>query len=229
MNLKNITKFIINLDHRTDRLEAIDKEFKFMEWEYERFPAVNTGCYNGCILSHIEVAKIAKERGLDCYMVFEDDAIFMPYIKKKLTEYNELLDKIEWDMFHFGPAFHSGVKKERKHAPLVHLRNDIIADKHNGGREVLTTHAMLIKDTMYEDLINKGEYGHQPIDEYMSRHLFKKYNCYCGDWPLASQIKGFSDINRTEDNTHYTIIYNWKQYVNNDLSASFYDLNSLKK
>jgi len=229
MNISNITKFIINLDHRTDRLQAIDKEFKYMGWEYERFPAVNTGCYNGCILSHIEVARIAKERGLDCYMVFEDDAVFMPYIKKKLTEYNELLDKIEWDMFHFGPAFHSSVKKERKHAPLVHLSDDIITDKNNSGREVLATHAMLIKNTMYDDLLNSDVSGQQPIDEYIGRHLYKKYNCYCGDLPLASQVAGFSDINQTQDNTHYTITYNWKLYVNNDFPTEYYDQDSLIK
>ena len=229
MNLTDITKFIINLDHRTDRLQAIDKEFKYMGWEYERFPAVNTGSYTGCIHSHIEIARIAKERRLNCYMVFEDDAVFMPYIKEKLAKYNELLDKIEWDMFHFGPAFHSGVKKNRKHAPLVHLSNDIITDKNNSGREVLTTHAMLIKNTMYDDLLASDVSGQQPIDEYIGRQLYKKYNCYCGDWPLASQVAGFSDINQTQDNTHYTITYNWKLYVNNDFPTEYYSQDSLSR
>lgn len=227
MDLTNITKFVINLDDRTDRLRALEREFKFMGWEYERFPAIRSGC--SCNFSHIELAKLAKERNLNCYMVFEDDTIFMPYIKEKLAEYNKILDKIEWDMFHFGPAFHTYVRKKRKHAPLINLNSDIIADKNNSGREVLTTHAMIIKSTMYDDLLNTDLYGHQPIDEYMCRHLFKKYNCYSGDWPLASQAPGFSDINRTQDNNHYTIMYNWKLYVDNNFPTNYYEYDSLIK
>lgn len=229
MNLSKITKFVINLDHRTDRLQTIDKEFEYMDWEYERFPAINTGSYTGCIYSHIEIARTAKERGLDYYMVFEDDTIFMPYIKEKLPKYNELLDGLEWDMFHFGPAFHSGVKKNRTHKSLIHLHDDIIHDVNNRGREVLTTHAMLIKNTMYDDLLASDISGQQPIDEYIGRLLYKKFNCYCGDWPLASQVAGFSDINQTQDNTHYTIAYNWKQYVNNDFPTEYYYQDRLGK
>ena len=47
---KEIPKFVINLDRKQDRLELFDKEMKYIGWEYERFPAIDTNSYIGCAL-----------------------------------------------------------------------------------------------------------------------------------------------------------------------------------
>ena len=53
----------INLDHRKDRLEHVEKEFEKMGIQGERFNAIkpSSGAV-GCTLSHIKCLEIAKER-----------------------------------------------------------------------------------------------------------------------------------------------------------------------
>ena len=62
---KDIPKFLINLERRTDRLESAKKEFDYMGWSFERFDAVDTHSYEGCAYSHQKIANIIIERGYD--------------------------------------------------------------------------------------------------------------------------------------------------------------------
>lgn len=76
MNIDRI--FYINLDHRTDRRELIEKELNQFGLEYERFSAIYDplGAV-GCSKSHLEVFKIAKERGYKRILIMEDDFTFI--------------------------------------------------------------------------------------------------------------------------------------------------------
>ena len=77
--------FYINLDRRTDRRVQVEQEFKEKEIEVERFSAIE--CIPptiGCNLSHIEVLRLARERGYPSVMIFEDDFQFV-------------ISKEEWD------------------------------------------------------------------------------------------------------------------------------------
>ena len=77
--------FYINLDRRTDRRAEVEQEFADKGLIVERFPAVayDPGAI-GCNLSHIEVLKLARDRGYETVMIFEDDFQF-------------LINKEEWD------------------------------------------------------------------------------------------------------------------------------------
>jgi len=71
--------FYINLYHRTDRKQEIETEFENQGiTNYERFPAIHHPTIGGvgCGRSHIEVLRIAKERGYKCVMILEDDFMF---------------------------------------------------------------------------------------------------------------------------------------------------------
>ena len=61
----------INLDHRTDRREHIEKHFP----NSERFSAIKdaNGGYFGCVRSHIQCLKIAKYRRYESIIILEDD------------------------------------------------------------------------------------------------------------------------------------------------------------
>lgn len=71
--------FYINLSHRNDRREHMEKLFQqFGIDEYERFEAIqNDYGILGCTKSHQMVYKIAKERGYKSILIFEDDFEFL--------------------------------------------------------------------------------------------------------------------------------------------------------
>jgi len=69
----------INLNKRTDRRELIEEELNNYKLKYERFEAIdgqNFGLY-GCLLSHLNVLKIARERGYKNVLILEDDFTFL--------------------------------------------------------------------------------------------------------------------------------------------------------
>ena len=68
----------INLEKRTDRKEEIEKELQDKNLHFERFPAIQTaqGCI-GCSLSHLQVLKLAKEKGYSNILILEDDFMFV--------------------------------------------------------------------------------------------------------------------------------------------------------
>ena len=70
--------FYINLDHRTDRKEEIEKELRDIGLPFERFSAIPT-CPGiiGCGYSHLSVLKEARRRGYKNVLIFEDDFEFL--------------------------------------------------------------------------------------------------------------------------------------------------------
>ena len=229
MNLDKIKKYVINLDDRTDRLAHIKKEFDFIGWDFERFSAVNTNSFKGCGLSHQEIAQKAIDEDLDYYMVFEDDVFFMPYFHEKLNLYMEELSKVDWDMFHFGPAFH--IKTHFPDSNLIHLNKDV-AEKTPKDRGVFCTQAMLIKKSLFHELFKwdkvtekwKNPGCQQPVDMFFSEYIYKNFNCYCGNWPLATQLADYSTINKGVYNVHYIITYNWQGCVNKNFPKRYMNL-----
>lgn len=96
MNLKNIDKsFFINLDHRKDRLEHINKNLPFSAQRYPAIDAKNlelndeikkmfgknlqkfTKAEIACSLSHYRLWKrLTLDKDADNYLILEDDAVF---------------------------------------------------------------------------------------------------------------------------------------------------------
>lgn len=79
--------FYINLDKRTDRREQIESELTKMGLEGERYSSINTPHSGiiGCGYSHLNVLKIAKERGYSNVLILEDDFEFV-VSKEKMEE-----------------------------------------------------------------------------------------------------------------------------------------------
>lgn len=70
--------FYINLDHRTDRKELLEKELNELGLPFERFSAIKDSFGAvGCSKSHLAVLNLAKERGYPRVMVLEDDFTFI--------------------------------------------------------------------------------------------------------------------------------------------------------
>ena len=70
--------FYINLDRRTDRRAEIEGELQCMGISGERFPAIeNPDGAIGCMMSHLKVLELAKERGYPNVLILEDDLTFL--------------------------------------------------------------------------------------------------------------------------------------------------------
>jgi GR25 family glycosyltransferase involved in LPS biosynthesis len=91
--------FYINLDHRTDRKQEMERELDDFGLSYERFPAFynqqNGGV--GCGYSHIEALKIAKAREYKSVLILEDDFTFL-VSKNQFEQGLRELAKIEYDV-----------------------------------------------------------------------------------------------------------------------------------
>lgn len=67
----------INLDRRQDRRVQIESELAKMNLTAERFPAIARSPGGlGCTHSHLAVLKLARARGYESVLVFEDDFAF---------------------------------------------------------------------------------------------------------------------------------------------------------
>ena len=76
---EHIDKIIyINLDHRTDKREQIEKELNYFNLKYERFSAIFEPKDSiGCNKSHLGVLKLAKKNGYKNILILEDDFKFI--------------------------------------------------------------------------------------------------------------------------------------------------------
>jgi GR25 family glycosyltransferase involved in LPS biosynthesis len=232
LDFKSIKKVVINLKRRPDRLEKFKEEMAYIGWEYEIFEGIDTGDYNGCAFSHKKIAEDFLETNDDFLLVMEDDLFFMPYSKKVIQECEDALNNVEWEFFHFGPSIHRPLKRF----------NDILIDLNNlppkdetRHRGIFGTTGFILTKKSAEIMANWDtskyiENGHRqiPIDEYMDKVLYKKCRSFCPYLLLTTQHNDYSDINKTFDNNHYILTYNWNAYLPDKLSNIMMDFDYCK-
>jgi len=93
----------INLDHRTDRKENVEKELTRMGiTNFERFPAVKREPgYVGALESHLNLLKEAKQRGNKNVLILEDDFEFtIP--KERFWELIDAVKNVNYDVIMLG-------------------------------------------------------------------------------------------------------------------------------
>jgi GR25 family glycosyltransferase involved in LPS biosynthesis len=229
MKFEDLPKIVINLKRRPDRLEKFKGEMDYMGWEFEVFDAIDTESYIGCAMSHKKIAEDFLDKGLDYLLVMEDDSFFMPYSKKVIEECENELNKLEWDIFHFGPSIHRPLKKYNE--ILVDLTNLPPKDEkiHRG---IFGTQAFILTKKSAEIIVNwdtnqyiENSHKQIPIDEYFDKVLYRNVISFCPYFPIVTQRNDFSDINKTFDNNHYIYTYNWNVYVPDKLPTSMFDMN----
>ena len=134
----------INLEHRKDRKEEIETELNNMNIEYERFNAISNPDFGivGCTQSHLEIFKMAKEKGYKNILIFEDDFKFI-VSKEIFEEQIELLYKsqVNFDICMLGYRL---LKSSPCHE-YSFLQKAIDVD---------TTSGYIINESMYDKLID---------------------------------------------------------------------------
>jgi Glycosyltransferase family 25 (LPS biosynthesis protein) len=175
---------VINLDHRVDRWEQIQNEFKDWSVPLERVSAVkyNPG-WIGCYLSHIKCVKIAKERNYPWVLIVEDDCILEPDTKERFTTILPFLwnTRTHWDLFMGGMACVDGCSLIDSKYKIVQARG-------------YDTHFYLIHNDKYNRILDIMD--RNPID--ITDPCDKYYRTFMRQWTihpfLARQHIGISDI-----------------------------------
>lgn len=94
--------FYINLEHREDRKQHVEKEFRDLGIPIHRFNAVKVQDGRvGCGLSHLKCLLIAKERKWSHVLIVEDDILFLnpDNFRKQLNAF--LSSGTKWDVVMF--------------------------------------------------------------------------------------------------------------------------------
>jgi GR25 family glycosyltransferase involved in LPS biosynthesis len=154
------------------RFSAVDGEQLKVPSHWER-PA---GAY-GCLLSHLEVVREARTRGVREVLIFEDDVVFDDQFDAKFRDYIDQLPP-DWDMLFFG-ALH-------KDEPISVADNIARITKAN------STYAYAIKHTAFDAFIELNARAETVLD-HNSFVLQRQFNCYCFMPNLAWVETGYSD------------------------------------
>jgi len=181
--------FYINLDRRTDRRADMEREFGKMNLTVERFPAVEyIPPTIGCNLSHIEVLKLARQRGYESVMIFEDDFQFI--VSKE--EWDQLITRL--------PTSYDVVMMSYNLVDATPYNETF--DKVHGAQ---TTSGYIVHSRFYDALIAKWEEGTRLFKENPEVHwvyLLDQYwkslqptnEWYAFKTRIGIQRAGFSDL-----------------------------------
>jgi len=108
----------INLDHRQDRRESLEKNFAKYDITGTRLPGYQLTVdtltkiqaeaptwspeARGCSAGHAKIIREAKRLDMRNIIIFEDDARFYPSAMRTMMPIIEDLKRIEWDLLYFG-------------------------------------------------------------------------------------------------------------------------------
>lgn len=194
--------FCLNLDDRPDRWQAARDRFAQLgiDWLVERFPAVPTphNHHYGCALSFRAMVAEARRRNLDCFLVVEDDAIWLDTAEQVLAQGLDELKGRSWDLLYLG----GGVREESLPvAGCTTLRTP---------PRLTCTHAVAVNRTAYERILEEvppegAEFDdwlteYIAIDEYLPRRVADgTYQTFVLEPRIASQPELIAIANRYLD------------------------------
>ena len=181
--------FYINLDRRTDRRTQIESELANMKINAERFPAIEHVLPAiGCTSSHVDVLKLARDRGYESVMIFEDDFMF-------------IITKDQWDVL---------ILKLPPRYDVVMLAFNMISDSpydetFTRVNEVQNASGYIVHSRFYDRLIARLEEGRDLfiksphldwiyINDQYWKALQPQYEWYAFKTRIGIQRPGFSDL-----------------------------------
>ena len=189
----NIAKIIyINLERRLDRLHEITEELTKFSLEGERFNAIpNSNGIVGCGYSHLEVLKLAKQRGYKNILILEDDFTFLIPKEEFEKELTMLFEKeIQFDVCML--AYNLMESETIVHTPFL---KRVLSEQ--------TASAYIVNSTYYDTLINlynvaipllekTGQHWIYANDQIWKR-LQRKDNWVCFTTRIGKQRASYSD------------------------------------
>jgi hypothetical protein len=191
------TAHVLNLVHRTDRWEKIQKDFEGGPIHLKRVDGVLItnpfqkpiqNQYEAVGRTHYELLKRAKRQGEKTLLVFEDDCQPEKYWIENWTKMKDWLDNHldEWDTFNGGPLGFSGITNHTLlDECLMFSTNDTGCASH---WVYFNVDRMIPKLEEW----NKGAAAGRGVD--IDRFYFEQCTTLSAFPPLGIQAEGWSDI-----------------------------------
>ena len=193
--------YCINLKNRNEKRKFMKNQCKRRKINIKfHIVELHKNPKQGCINSHFEIIKIAKERNLPYVLILEDDAKIIKNINKIPKPPQK------WDMLYLG-----GYIKE------IFSEYDENWDKMSSW----CTHAYIINQSIYDIVLNNFDDWKKKIldpdkiaiDEYYIDAIHKNYLCYIVKPQMIEQLEGYSDIDNTKNK--------WKNFDWNNQNKLF--------
>lgn len=203
MNLQEFVKdiFIINLEKRPDRLDSCKKQAEKFGFKFIIIQALDGSLIDnptnlrageyGLNRTYFQAVKLAKDLKLDRVLIFEDDIVFDNDFNERLNELNEIPN--DWQLIYCG--------SNRSSCGAGWLPEENITENIVKVRSVFGCHAIIIKNTIYDVVLDELNKIDVPIDVAMTR-IQQKYPCYGFKKNPCKQSDGYSDI------IHFNPMYN---------------------
>ena len=189
----NIDKIIyINLERRLDRLHEITEELTMFNLVGERFNAIpHSNGIVGCGYSHLEVLKLAKQRGYKNILILEDDFTFLipkEEFEKEMTMLFE--NNISFDVCML--AYNLKESETSVHGPF--LKRVLSAQ---------TASAYIVNSTYFDTLIDLYNFAIPMLEktgqhwiyanDQIWKHLQRNDNWVCFTTRIGKQRASYSD------------------------------------
>jgi GR25 family glycosyltransferase involved in LPS biosynthesis len=221
---------VINLDHRTDRWDEIRNHLTTIvpAGKLHRLPAVlgrtlpgygdapwfrrtkragTWGGRAGCMLSHRNALRLARERGWRRVLILEDDArIALPLQGETGRELAAFLERESRD---YGVLFLGFTSPRKPVRPLLKLKNGPTVFQVSG---CSTTHAYVVDTCLYDKLLaslpsdDRAAWAwvarHVAIDRWYSLHLDRLTRVAALSPQAVIQGASFSDITERQADYH---------------------------
>jgi len=170
--------YVINLEKRQDRLNSITYELNKHNIEFQVFKAIqDINGTMGCLLSHLQLIKLAKENNLPYIFIMEDDCFYKNF--KFSSPPND------WKMLFFGGVV-----------------NKVYNNDNYEWKRVSNwyAHSYVIHEDIYDLCIEQIEKnkGKKAVDEIYCEDIHPKIQSYM-HYPLLSyQKEDYSDIEKRD-------------------------------
>lgn len=192
--------FVINLPFRGDRFASFKASLPASLGDVTRWDAVHgdsiahpdwwrsgAGAW-GCYRSHLQILEHCYQRGIESYIVFEDDAIFRPDFEERFTAFMAELPA-DWEQIYLG-----GQLLHVKNHPPAKVNENVFVP-YNVNR----TQCFAVHKRGYEKLykhLNAMPFAHgEHIDHHLGRlHETGRLKVYCPSKWLVGQDGGSSNI-----------------------------------
>lgn len=174
--------YVINTAKREDRRQSFESMLlRANIGVVKRFEAIvdiKDSAY-GCAQSHLAIIRIAKERGLENILIFEDDAQFVESFSKQIEPALTELAQLDWNFFYLGGRMISPAKRISSNLARVGM--------------VYTTHAYAVNHTMYDEILKYNHSRDTAIDVYYANLTCHNPSYAC--LPISVyQRPGYSDL-----------------------------------